>query len=153
MNNDVTFTMIKPGAVNHEFIGPILTMINDAGFKIIAMRFTKLTIEEAEAFYSMHRDKHFFGELVKFITSAPVVAMILQKENAVADYRRLIGDTDPSKAAPGTIRALYAEDIEHNAVHGSDTDENARRECDFFFSMRERYADYPVIHTIKRRSV
>lgn len=145
MAGNITFTIIKPGAVNHEYIGPILTIINDAGFKIIAMKLLKLRRDEAEIFYDMHKGKAFFDELIEFMTSGPIVAMILQKENAVADYRKLIGNTDPGKAEEGTIRHLYAESISHNAIHGSDTDENAIKESNFFFSMRERFPSYPQI--------
>lgn len=142
IRTDITFTLIKPGAVNHEHIGPILTMINDAGFKIVSMKFLRLRQETAEAFYQEHADKHFFNELVTFMCSGPVVAMILQKENAVKDYRRLMGHTDPNKAAEGTIRRIYARDMGHNAVHGSDSIESARRESNFFFSEMERFYQY-----------
>ncbi len=142
MVGKITFTLIKPGAVNHEHIGPILTMINDAGFKIVSMKFLRLTREEASLFYKEHRNKDFFDELIDFICSGPVVAMILMKDNAVRDYRELMGDTDPQKAEEGTIRRIYAEDLGRNAVHGSDSDENAQREANFFFSQLERYPDY-----------
>jgi nucleoside-diphosphate kinase len=148
-----TFTMIKPGAVNHEYIGPILTMINDAGFKIIAMKFIKMREDEAEIFYNEHNGKPFFESLVEFMTSGPLVAMIIEKENAVEDYRKLIGNTDPNEAEDGTIRKLFAKDKSHNAVHGSDSDESAKRESDFFFSVFERYhyeTDHnpypPIVH-------
>ncbi len=140
MSGNITFTMIKPGAVRNEHIGPILTMINNAGFRLIAMKYVKLRTAQAEVFYSIHKDKPFFRDLIKFITSGPVVAAILEKENAVKDYRKLIGTTDPTKAKEGTIRKLFAKSIEHNAVHGSDSDENAIRECNFFFSYSERFA-------------
>lgn len=139
MSGNITFTMIKPGAVRNEHIGPIFTMINNAGFRLIAMKYVKLRTAQAEVFYSVHKDKPFFRDLIKFITSGPVVAAILEKENAVKDYRKLIGTTDPTKAEKGTIRKLFAKSIEHNAVHGSDSDENAIRECNFFFSYSERF--------------
>ena len=136
---DYTFAMIKPGAVNNEHIGPILAKINEAGFHIAAMKMVKLSREQAEEFYSVHQGKDFFSNLVDFITSGPVVVMVLQKENAVEDYRKLIGSTDPTKAAPGTIRRMFAESVQKNAVHGSDSEENAVTECNFFFSKSERY--------------
>ena len=139
MSGNKTFTMIKPGAVKNEHIGPILTMINNAGFRIVAMKYVKLQTAQAEVFYSVHKGKPFFRDLIKFIVSSPVVAAILEKENAVTDYRKLIGTTDPTKAKEGTIRKLFAKSIEHNAVHGSDSDENAIRECNFFFSYSERF--------------
>lgn len=131
--------MIKPVAVKNNNIGPILKMINEAGFRIKAMKFTHLTKQQAEKFYSIHADKYFFEDLTSFMSSGPIVAAILEKENAVADFRKLIGATDPAKAEEGTIRKLYAESMSHNAVHGSDSDENAIIESDFFFSKVERY--------------
>ncbi len=139
MAGNITFTMIKPGSVAHEHIGPILTMINAAGFRLVALKFIKLDLEHAEVFYSVHRNRGFFHELTEFMSSGPIVAAILEKENAVADYRKLIGNTDPAKAAEGTIRKLFAESITHNAVHGSDSDENAILESDFFFAKSERF--------------
>jgi len=133
-----TFTMIKPSAVSSQFTGPILQMINEAGFRIIAMKMTKMSIHQAEEFYAIHRGKPFYESLVKFMSSGPIVAAILEKDNAVEDYRKLIGATNPANAAEGTIRKLYAESLEKNAVHGSDSDENAVIECDFFFSRIER---------------
>ncbi|MFW6248650.1 MAG: nucleoside-diphosphate kinase [Bacteroidota bacterium] len=147
MAGNFTFTMIKPGAVNHEHIGPILTMINDAGFKIIAMKFLKLYREEAEEFYSIHKGKPFYNELVEFMTSAPVVVAVLQKENAVEDYRKLMGSTNPSGAQEGTIRKMFAESVTKNAVHGSDSDSNAVKEANFFFSKREQYPNYGIDHS------
>lgn len=147
MAETITFTMIKPGAVNNEYIGPILTMINDAGFKIIAMKFLKLYREEAAEFYSVHQGKKFYQELIDFVTSAPVVVAILQKENAVEDYRKLMGSTNPDEAQEGTIRKMFAESLTKNAVHGSDSDANAAKEANFFFSQRERYPDYEVHHS------
>ncbi|MBW8325660.1 MAG: nucleoside-diphosphate kinase [Prolixibacteraceae bacterium] len=139
MTGNQTFTMIKPVAVKNNNIGPILKMINEAGFRIKAMKFTHLTKQQAEKFYSIHADKYFFEDLTSFMSSGPIVAAILEKENAVADFRKLIGATDPAKAEEGTIRKLYAESMSHNAVHGSDSDENAIIESDFFFSKVERY--------------
>ena len=139
MTGNQTFTMIKPIAVKNNYTGPILHMINEAGFRIKAMKFTHLTKQQAEVFYGIHADKYFFEELTSFMSSGPIVAAILEKENAVADFRKLIGATDPAKAEEGTIRKLYAESMSHNAVHGSDSDENAIIESDFFFSAMERY--------------
>ena len=137
-----TFFIIKPGAVSHEYIGPILAMINDHGFHISALKLLKLDRYHAEHFYAVHQDKPFFESLVKFMTSGPVVVGILEKENAVPDYRKLMGATDPAKAEEGTIRKLFAENIERNAVHGSDSDENAEKECDFFFAKSERFSKF-----------
>ena len=139
MSGNQTFTMIKPIAVKNNFIGPILKMVNEAGFKLKAMKFTHLTKQQAMEFYGVHAGKSFFEELTSFMSSGPIVAAILEKENAVADFRKLIGATDPAKAEEGTIRKLYAESMSHNAVHGSDSDENAIIESDFFFSKMERY--------------
>jgi nucleoside-diphosphate kinase len=134
-----TFTMIKPStfAANHS--GAILKMINEAGFVIKAMKITKLSAEQAGAFYEVHKERPFYGSLVKFMSSGPIVAAILEKENAVEDYRKLIGATNPANAADGTIRKLFAISMEENAVHGSDSDENAIIESDFFFSKTERF--------------
>jgi nucleoside-diphosphate kinase len=137
-----TFFIIKPGAVSHEYIGPILAKIQNHGFHIAALKLTMLDRHHAEHFYAVHHEKPFFESLVRFMTSGPVVLGILEKENAVADYRRLMGATDPAKAEQGTIRKLFAENIERNAVHGSDSDENADIECDFFFSKGERYSKF-----------
>lgn len=136
---NTTFTMIKPCAVGNQKIGPILEMINKAGFGITAMKYVKLSQQQAEEFYSVHKERPFFNSLVSFMTSGPIVVAILEKENAVEDYRKLIGATDPSKAEEGTIRKLYAESIERNAVHGSDSDENAEIEGSFFFARTEKY--------------
>src|ERR1035437_9925178 len=132
-----TFTMIKPDAVANNHIGPILAKINEAGFRIIAMKYTKLSREMAGKFYEVHKERPFYGELVDYMSSGSIVAVILEKDNAVADFRKLIGATDPTKAEPGTIRALFAKSIAANSVHGSDSDENAKGEGDFFFSMME----------------
>lgn len=139
MATNRTFTMVKPDAVGNGYIGGILKMINDAGFRIVAMKYTKLSAEAAGAFYEVHKERPFYGELVQYMSSGPIVAAILEKENAVADFRTLIGATDPAKAAEGTIRRIYAKSIAANAVHGSDSDENAQIEGDFFFSKMERF--------------
>lgn len=139
MSQDITFTMIKPDAVAAGHIGAILAQINKAGFQIIAMKYTKLSREKAGEFYGIHRERPFFGELVDFMSSGPIVAAVLKKDNAVEDFRTLIGATDPSKAAPGTIRALYAKNIGENAVHGSDSNENAAIEAAFHFSGTEMF--------------
>ena len=139
MKGNHTFTIIKPGAVNNEYIGPILAMINKAGFHINAMKLIRLSVRQAQVFYDVHKERPFYDELVEFMTSGPVVVAILEKDNAVEEYRKLIGATDPVKAGEGTIRKLFAESIQSNAVHGSDNDDNAVREMDFFFSKTERY--------------
>jgi len=139
MKGKLTFTIIKPGAVAHETIGPILKIINDHGFHIVSMKMTRLTQQLAEEFYDIHKGKPFYESLIEFMTSGPIVIAILEKDNAVEEYRKLIGNTDPSKAEEGTIRKLFAESVQKNAVHGSDSDENAIRECDFFFPGCERY--------------
>lgn len=139
MAGNRTFTMIKPDAVKAGNIGNILAMINNAGFRIVAMKFTKLSKEKAGEFYGVHRERPFFGELVDFMTSGPIVAAILEKENAVEAYRKLIGATNPAQAEPGTIRALYASNIGENAVHGADSDENARIEGNFHFAGTEMF--------------
>ena len=134
-----TLTMIKPDAVENGHIGPILEKITSAGFKIIAMKYTQLSRRDAEKFYEIHRERPFFGELVTFMTRGPIVSAILEKENAVEDFRALIGATNPAEAAEGTIRRLFAKDIGENAIHGSDSDENAEIEGAFHFSGREIY--------------
>jgi len=139
MKGNITFTMIKPDAVEANNIGPILAMINKAGFKILAMKYMKLTKEQAGEFYQVHKERPFFGELTEYMSNGPIVAAILSKSNAVADYRQLIGATDPSKADEGTIRKLFAKSIAANAVHGSDSNENAEIESNFFFSHLERF--------------
>jgi nucleoside-diphosphate kinase len=139
MASNRTFTMIKPDAVGNNYIGPILAKINEAGFRIVAMKYTRLTPEMAGKFYEVHKERGFYGELVDYMSSGPIVAAILEKDDAVASFRKLIGATDPSKAEPGTIRNLYAKSIAANAVHGSDSDENAAIEGNFFFSMLERF--------------
>lgn len=139
MVGNITFTMIKPDAVEANNIGPILAMINKAGFRIMAMKYMRLTQEQAGKFYEVHKERPFYGELTEYMSSGPIVAAVLVKENAVADYRKLIGATDPTKAEDGTIRKLYAKSIAANAVHGSDSDENAVIEANFFFSQLERF--------------
>jgi len=136
-----TFTMLKPDAVEKGVIGAILEKINAAGFKIVAMKMTRLTTAGAEEFYKVHNELPFFGELVEFMTRGPIVSAILEKENAVEDFRVLIGATNPADAAEGTIRKLYAESIGNNAIHGSDSDENAEIESAFHFSGREVFSD------------
>ena len=140
MAGNITLTIIKPGAVSKQYIGPILNMINEAGFKIIAMKMTRMSLEQAGKFYAIHRSKPFYESLIEFMSSGPILVAILEKENAVGDYRKLIGATNPAEAEEGTIRSKYAESIERNAVHGSDSDENALIESDFFFSKSERLA-------------
>lgn len=130
--------MIKPDAVEANNIGPILNMINKAGFKIQAMKYMKLSKEQAGKFYEVHKDRPFYGELTQYMSNGPIVAAVLSKDDAVADYRKLIGATDPSKAEEGTIRKTFATSIAANAVHGSDSDENAQIEANFFFSQLER---------------
>ncbi len=137
MATNRTFTMIKPDATGAGNTGKIIDRIIAAGFTIKAMKWTRLSMDDAAAFYAVHRERPFFGELTEYMTSAPIVAAILEKENAVADFRTLIGATNPAEAAPGTIRADFAESISANAVHGSDSDENAAIEGSFFFGTRE----------------
>ncbi|HEY3369722.1 MAG TPA: nucleoside-diphosphate kinase [Prolixibacteraceae bacterium] len=139
MTGNQTFTMIKPETVSKNNIGAVLKLINEAGFRIKAMKFTHLTKLQAGEFYAVHADKSFFEDLTSFMSSGPIVAAILEKENAVEDFRKLIGATDPAKAAEGTIRKLFAESMSRNAVHGSDSDENAFIEGNFFFSKTERF--------------
>ncbi len=139
MSGNRTFTMIKPDAVAANNIGPILAMINQAGFRIVALKYTRLSKEQAGAFYEVHKERPFYAELVEFMSSGPIVAAILEKSNAVADFRTLIGATDPAEAAEGTIRKAFAESKGRNAVHGSDSDENAQIEGNFFFSGVERF--------------
>ncbi|MCB9262392.1 MAG: nucleoside-diphosphate kinase [Flavobacteriales bacterium] len=139
MSGNKTFTMIKPDAVANGHIGNILADIIAGGFTIKAMKYTKLSKETAGAFYAVHKERGFYGELVDFMSSGPIVAAILEKDNAVADFRTLIGSTNPAEAAQGTIRAKYAKSIDANAVHGSDSDENAAIEGNFFFNQFERF--------------
>ncbi len=137
MRTNRTFTMIKPDAVGSGHIGSILAQINEAGFKIVAMKYTKLSAEKAGEFYAVHSARPFYRELVSFMSSGPIVAAILEKDNAVEDFRKLIGSTNPADAAPGTIRAKFAKNIGENAIHGSDSDENAAIEGSFHFAGTE----------------
>lgn len=139
MRTNRTFTMLKPDAVENGHIGAILDHITKAGFKIVAMKYTKLSAESAGKFYEVHKERPFYNDLVKYMSSGPIVAAILEKENAVEDFRKIIGATDPTKAEPGTIRALYAKSIDANAVHGSDSNENAEIEGNFYFSTQEKF--------------
>lgn len=134
MTGNRTFTMIKPDAVASGHIGAILAQINKAGFRIVAMKLTRMSAQTAGAFYAVHKERPFYGELVDFMSSGPIVAAVLEKDNAVEDFRKLIGATDPAKAEAGTIRALYAKNVGENAVHGSDSDENAAIESAFHFA-------------------
>ena len=139
MKGNITFTIIKPDATGRNLTGKILSMITEAGFTIRALKMTRLSKEQAEGFYAVHREKPFFNDLVKFMTSGPVVAAILEKENAVESFRELIGATNPANAAEGTIRKLFASSVQENAIHGSDSDENAQIEANYFFSQLERF--------------
>lgn len=139
MATNRTFTMIKPDGVENGHIGGILNMITEGGFRIVAMKLTQLTVADAKEFYAVHAERPFYGELVEFMTRGPIVAAILEKENAVADFRTLIGSTNPADAAEGTIRQKYATSMGENAVHGSDSDENAAIEGAFHFSGREMF--------------
>ena len=139
MATNRTFTMLKPDAVANGYIGAILEKITTAGFRIVAMKMTQLTKADAEAFYAIHAERPFFGELVEYMTSGPIVSAVLEKDNAVEDFRTLIGATNPAEAAEGTIRKMYAESISANAVHGSDSDENAAIEAAFHFAGREHF--------------
>jgi nucleoside-diphosphate kinase len=134
-----TFTMIKPDAVKAGNIGNILQMINAAGFRIVAMKYLQISKGQAEKFYEVHAARPFYGELTEFMSSGPIVAAILEKDNAVADFRKLIGATNPAQAEEGTIRKKYATSVGENAVHGSDSDDNAKIEGDFFFNGLERF--------------
>jgi nucleoside-diphosphate kinase len=139
MGGNFTFSIIKPNAVRTGKTGPILAMMNEAGFEISAMKMVRMTTNQAESFYSVHKGKPFFEGLIEFMTSGPVFVMVLKHENAVEEFRKLIGATDPAKAEPGTIRKMFAVSVQMNAVHGSDSDENAAREADFFFTASERF--------------
>jgi len=139
MKTNRTFTMIKPDGVQNGHIGAILNHITKAGFRIVAMKYTRLTNDAAGKFYEVHKERPFYKDLVNYMSSGPIVAVILEKDNAVEDFRKIIGATDPTKAGAGTIRALYAKSIEANAVHGSDSDENAEIEGNFYFSELERF--------------
>lgn len=133
MATNRTFTMIKPDAVQENHIGGILHMIEEGGFRVVELQKINLTAERAGQFYAVHAERPFYNDLVRYMSSGPIVAAVLEKENAVADFRTLIGATNPAQAADGTIRKKYAKSIEANAVHGSDSDENAQIEAEFFF--------------------
>lgn len=139
MSKQITFTIIKPDAVANGHTGAIINDFIQAGFTISAMKYLHLTEQTAGAFYEIHKERPFYADLVKFMISGPVVVAVLQKDNAVEDFRKLIGATDPKKAEAGTIRNKYAASIDANAVHGSDSDENAANEASFFFSKLERF--------------
>ncbi|MCE2743755.1 MAG: nucleoside-diphosphate kinase [Fluviicola sp.] len=137
MATNRTFTMLKPDAIENGYMGKIIDMIIGAGFEIKALKYTKLSVEQAKEFYAVHAERPFYGELVEYMSSGPIVAAILEKDNAVEDFRKLIGATDPAEAAEGTIRKAYAENKGRNAVHGSDSDENAEIEGKFHFAANE----------------
>ena len=139
MATNRTFTMLKPDAVEKGHIGAILEKISASGFRIVAMKLTQMTKADAETFYAIHNERPFFTDLVQYMTRGSIVAAILEKENAVDDFRTLIGATDPDDAADGTIRKMFADSISENAVHGSDSDENAAIESAFHFSGREQF--------------
>lgn len=139
MAGRITLTMLKPDAVADGHTGKIIDHIIQAGFKVQAMKLTRLSTEKAEEFYAIHKERSFFRELIDFMTEGPIVAAVLEKDNAVEDFRKLIGATDPKKAEDGTIRKLYATGIERNAIHGSDSDENAAIEASFHFAGVERF--------------
>lgn len=134
-----TFTLLKPTAIEKGYMGAILNAINEGGFRIKAMKMLRMSKHEAETFYAVHKERPFYGELTEFMSSGPVVAAIVEKENAVEEYRKLIGATNPENAEDGTVRKKYGTSIQANAVHGSDSDENAAIESSFFFSMKERF--------------
>tara|TARA_X000000368_G_C22695590_1_gene564507 strand:+ start:150 stop:566 length:417 start_codon:yes stop_codon:yes gene_type:complete len=131
--SNITFTMLKPDSVRNGNIGAIIDKIIKSGFEIKAMKFTRMSSEQASSFYAIHKERPFFKDLIQYMTSGPIVAAMLKKENAVNDFRTLIGSTNPDEAADGTIRKIFAKSISENAVHGSDSDENAKIECDFHF--------------------
>ncbi len=139
MATNRTFTMIKPDAVEANNIGSILAMMTEAGFKVVGLKYTQLSEAQAGKFYEVHSARPFYGELVEFMSRGPIVAAILEKDNAVEDFRKLIGATNPAQAEEGTIRKRFAKSIGENAVHGSDSDENAEIEGNFFFSQLERF--------------
>lgn len=139
MSGKTTFTMIKPDAFEVGNAGAIIKIIEEAGFAIKAAKLTKLSAERAGQFYEVHKERPFYNDLVKYMSGGPIIAMVLEKDNAVEDFRKLIGTTNPAEAAEGTIRKLFAKSIEANAVHGSDSDENAAIEAGFFFSRTERF--------------
>ncbi|MEJ5261666.1 MAG: nucleoside-diphosphate kinase [Ignavibacterium sp.] len=138
-----TLAIIKPDAVSDGYIGEIISMITKAGFKVKALKMVHLTVDQAKSFYEVHKERPFYNDLVEYMTSGPCVPIALEKENAVEEYRKLIGATDPAQAAEGTVRKLYARNKQFNAVHGSDSDENAEKEIAFFFSKSELLENYP----------
>ena len=135
--SNITFTMLKPDSIRNKNTGAIIDKITKAGFEIKAMKFTRMTNDQASNFYAIHKERPFFNDLIEYMTSGPIVAAILEKDNAVNDFRTLIGSTNPEEAAEGTIRKLFAKSISENAIHGSDSNENAKIECDFHFSENE----------------
>jgi len=137
MKNNRTFTMLKPDSIEKGNIGSILEKITASGFRVVAMKLTQLTVHDAEKFYDIHKDRPFFADLVGYMTRGPIVAAVLEKDNAVDDFRALIGSTNPAEAAEGTIRNMFADSISENAIHGSDSNENAAIESAFHFSTRE----------------
>ena len=139
MRTDITFSIIKPNSMRTGKAGPIMAMINEAGFEIVALRMVKMSVPEAETFYAIHKDRPFFNNLIEFMTSGPVIVMVLKHENAVETFRKLIGATDPAKAEAGTIRNRFAVSVRMNSIHGSDSDENAIIEANFFFSGTEMF--------------
>ena len=139
MKGDLTFTMVKPDAVQAGNTGAIIKIIEENGFEIISLKKVVLTESRASQFYEVHKDRPFYGDLCKYMSSGPIIPMILKKENAVMDFRKLIGATDPTLADPGTIRSLFAKSLQENAIHGSDSDENAILESTFFFSKLEMF--------------
>lgn len=139
MSGNKTFSMIKPDAVADGNSGAILKMIEEGGFRIVAMKMTNLTAERAGEFYEVHKERPFYGDLKRYMSSGHIVALVLEKDNAVADFRKLIGATNPANAEEGTIRKKFAKSLEANAIHGSDSDENAEIEASFFFSALERF--------------
>ena len=140
MKTNRTFTMLKPDSIEDGYMLPILNKISESGFKIIALKYKKMNREEAQEFYSIHSEKHFFNDLINFITRGPIVAAVLEKDNAVEDFRKLIGSTDPNEAEEGTIRKSFARSKGENAVHGSDSDENANVEISFHFDKTEIFS-------------
>ncbi len=141
MKGEITFTMIKPEAVAGKNAGAIIQMIENAGFNILGMKLTRLTPVQAGEFYAVHKERPFYNSLCEYMSSGKIIALVLQKANAIEDFRKLIGTTDPAKAEEGTIRKLFAKSIQSNAIHGSDSDENALKEAGFFFSEIEKYAN------------
>jgi nucleoside-diphosphate kinase len=139
MTGNITFTMIKPCAVKDGHVGEILAMMNKGGFRITALKMVKLSKDDAKKFYGVHSERPFFNDLVEFMSSGHIVAAILEKDNAIEDFRKLIGATNPANADEGTIRKRFAHSVQENAVHGSDSNENAALEAAFFFSERERF--------------